>query len=115
MQGRWVTAAQTWTTPLNNKRGVVQSRSPNKLRTELDLARSCDRWRFNGGIAWNVCSSTVDQGRRPGTKIRPVEQIEGLNPELDFQFFAQQIVVFEQRKIEIFQARGAQRVASEIA
>ena len=104
-----------WRATVLDEHGCSRLNSPDKLRAELDLARSGDRGRLQRGIAWNVCSPAVDEGRRAGTEVRPVEQIEGLSPELDLQFLAQQIVVFEERKIEVCQARGAQRVAPKVA
>jgi hypothetical protein len=95
-------------------RSVQQSKSPDQLRTELDLARSRDGGRPEC-FAWNVGPPAVDYGCHSGAKVGPVEQIESLSPELDLHFLAQQIVVFEQRKIEVFQARSAQGIASEVA
>src|SRR6266478_952687 len=88
--------------------------SPDKLRPELDLPRRCDRRRLQHRIAWNVCPPAVDDGRHPGAEVSPVEQIESLSPELNLHFLAPQIVVLEQRKIEVFQSRRAQCIAAEI-
>src|SRR5439155_17309491 len=91
-------------------RPITKSASP-----ELNLARSCDGRRLQRSIAWNVCSPTVDEGCHAGTKVSPVQQIESLSSELNLHLLAQQIVVFEERKIEAFQTGSTQRVAPEIA
>ena len=107
----FVNGNRAWLTEVQSRPGLL----PNQLRPELNLARSCDGRRLQRSIAWNVCSPTVDEGCDPGAKVGPVEQIESLSSELDLHFLAQQIVVFEERKIEAFQTGSTQRVAPEIA
>ena len=88
---------------------------PDKLRSELDLARCCNRGRLKYGIARNVRTPSVDQGCCASAEVGSVEYIERLSAELYLQFLAEQIVILEERKIKIIEAWGTQRIAAQVA
>src|SRR5205085_3643265 len=48
-------------------------------------------------------------------EVRVIEQIERLHSELRLQFFAQNIVVFEEREIEVVLDRSAERIPAQVA
>jgi len=93
-------------------------RSPNQLECKLNLAG----WRLCGGneagvtdgISHRIEHVSVVEGRR---KIGVVYDVKELCAKLDVEGVGDSLdeIVFEQRKIEIHQARADQRVASQVA
>src|SRR5689334_12567023 len=94
---------------------LTANRLPDQFRSELNLARSCDRRRFQHGVSWNVSTAAIDKGRHTGAEVGSVEQIECFSAELEFQFFAEQVVILEEREIEVFDTRGTHRITPEVS
>src|SRR5438132_1757519 len=99
-----------------SKSSGILCKSKNQLQRQLDLPRGrcCARetrvCRHNLTLRVKRCEGLAAVG-----EVRMIEQVERFHTELGLQFFAQDIVVFEQGEIEVVLVWSAERVPTEVA
>src|SRR5216683_1827483 len=93
----------------------ISLRLPAPFECELYLALAGLRRRRQLAGVWNHVAVTVEDLHLWRLKVGAVEQIERLDPELQPRTVAQHRPVLEQGRIDIQQARTAQRVSSQVS